>query len=158
MSTVLGAERALPSTRSARARTRAVLTANLQATLVAAAGAEALTAVVRATGVHLAVGDPGGNANSVVPVNVGACSITLAMVMVLGTGLSLVVNRWARRPATVYLRTTVLLTTLSLLAPVTAAATSTATKLTLIGAHLLAAAVVIPVVSRALGRPLGQQA
>jgi Family of unknown function (DUF6069) len=38
----------------------------------------------------------------------------------------------------------------SLLAPLTAAATSTSTKLTLIVAHLIAAAIVVPLVRRRL--------
>ena len=85
---------------------------------------------------HLAVGDPGGDASSVVAVNAGACAIAIAMVMVLGTGLALAINRWSRRPVATYLRTTLVLTALSLSAPLTAAATSTATKVTLLAAHV----------------------
>ena len=90
MSTVLGAERVVTSTVATRVRARAVLMANLQVGVAAAVATEALTAVVTASGVHLAVGDPGGDASSVVAVNAGACAIAIAMVMVLGSRSS----RW----------------------------------------------------------------
>jgi hypothetical protein len=48
--------------------------------------------------------------------------------------------------------TAAVLVALSLLAPLTAAATSAGTKLTLVAAHLLAAAIVVPIVTRSLAR------
>ena len=149
MPTVLDAERAVITPRST---SRAVLTANLLATAAAAAATETLTGIVRASGVHLAVGDPGGDASSVVAVNAGACTVAVVLVMVLGAVLATAVNRFASRPARTYQLTAGVLVALSLLAPLTAAATSAGTKLTLIGAHLLAAAIIVPIVTRCLAR------
>ena len=56
------------------------------------------------------------------------------------------------RPARVYLITTIALTAVSLLAPLSAADTATSTKLTLAVGHILAAAVIIPPVTRRLTR------
>ena len=149
MSTVFDAELAVSTPRST---TRALLRFNLLATAAAAAATEALTGVVRLSGVHLAVGNPGGDAGSVVPVNVGACTVTVVLVMVFGTVLATAVNRFENRPARTYQVTAAVLVALSLIAPLTAAATSAATKLTLIAAHLLAAVIVIPIVTRCLAR------
>ncbi|WP_345348165.1 DUF6069 family protein [Actinoallomurus liliacearum] len=102
-----------------------MLRTNLVATVLAAAATEAFTALVRAAGVHLAVGDPGGSASSVVPVNFGACAIALAMVMVLGIGLAALINRRSSRPARAYTIATSALVLVSLAAPLIAAATST---------------------------------
>jgi hypothetical protein len=129
---------------------RAVLRVNLTATVFAAAATEALTAVVRAAGVHLAVGNPGGSAASVVPVNAGACAITIAVCMVIGTGIAALINARSSRPARTYRIATGVLVPVSLVAPLTAAATSTSTRLTLISAHLVAAAIIVPLVSRRL--------
>jgi len=133
-----------------RVPVRALLRTSLLATVFAAAATEAFTALVRAAGVHLAVGDPGGSASSVVPVGPGACTVALAMVMVLGTGLAVSINRWSTHPARAYTRVTSVLVLASLSAPLTAAATTTVTKLTLGAAHLIAAAVIIPLVRRRL--------
>jgi hypothetical protein len=149
MRTVLDAERALTSPRST---TRAVLTANLIATAAAAVATDALTGLARASGVHLAVGNPGGDASSVVPVNAGACAVAVTLVMVWGAVLATALNRFAVRPARTYRVTALVLVALSLLAPLTAAATSTGTKLFLVAAHLLAAAIVVPIVARTLTR------
>lgn len=149
MSTVLNAERAMSTPRST---TRAVLTSNLLATAVAAAATEALTGLVRASGVHLAVGNPGGDASSVVAGGAGACAVVVVLVMVLGTGLATAVNRFANRPLRTYQVTAAVLVALSLLAPLTAAATSAGTKVCLVAAHLLAAAIVVPIVTRSLAR------
>jgi Family of unknown function (DUF6069) len=129
---------------------RALLRVSLLATVLAAAATEALTAVVRAAGVHLAVGNPGGNASSVVPVNAGACAITIAMVMVIGTAIAALINRLASNPARTYLIATSTLVLVSLAAPLTAAATTTGSKLTLIAVHLVAAGIIVPLVGRRL--------
>jgi hypothetical protein len=129
---------------------RSVVRVNLLVTIAAAAATEALTAGVRAAGVHLAVGDPGGTAASVVPVKAGAGAITVAIVMLIGTALAVLINRYASRPARTYRIVASALVVVSLAAPLTAAATSAGTKLTLIAAHLIAAAIVVPSVSRRL--------
>lgn len=64
------------------------------------------------------------------PVNAGACAISVAMVMVVATAITVLIARRAARPARTYLLTTSVLVALSLLAPLSAASTSAATKLT----------------------------
>ena len=59
--------------------------------------------------------------------------------MLIAKGLS----RWTQHPRTAFVRTTVALTALSLVPDLTADATS-ATKVTLMLTHLVAAAIVIP--------------
>ena len=137
-------------TAPARVSFRALLRVSLIATVLAAAATETLTAVVRAAGVHLAVGNPGGSAASVVPLNPGACAITIAICMVFATAIAALINRLSSRPARTYRIVTGGLVLVSLAAPLTAAATSTPTRLTLIAAHLVTAAIVVPLVSRRL--------
>jgi hypothetical protein len=143
-----------PTTSRTSTRTRVPFLALARTSAYAAGGAavatESLTAVVRAAGVHLAVGDPGGSSDSVTPVGFGACTVSILLCMVIGTALAALLNRRSADPARRYRRAGVALVALSLVAPLTAAATSPATKLTLCAAHLIAAAIVIPLVSRRL--------
>jgi Family of unknown function (DUF6069) len=61
--------------------------------------------------------------------------------------------RFAKNPRRTYLRTALPLLALSLAVPLTAADTAISTKLTLAAAHLMAGAIIIPVVARRLSRP-----
>jgi len=61
-------------------------------------------------------------------------------------------RRFASRRAKAYLCTTVALTALSLSGPLTAGATAWSTKLMLALAHILAAVIVIPMVTRRLSQ------
>jgi hypothetical protein len=61
--------------------------------------------------------------------------------------------RFAKNPGRAYLRTALPLLALSLAVPLTAADTATSTRLTLAAAHLIAGAIIIPVVARRLSRP-----
>src|ERR1700733_4687701 len=63
--------------------------------------------------------------------------------------------RVSKNPRRTYLRTALPLLALSLAVPVTAADTAVSTKLALAAAHLIAGAVIIPVVARRLSRPHG---
>ncbi|RCG25418.1 hypothetical protein DQ384_31645 [Sphaerisporangium album] len=139
-----------PADIAVRVPFRALLRTNLVATVLAAAATETFAALVRASGVPLAVGNPGGSASDVVPVTLGACAIALAMVMVVGIGIAALINRRASRPARTYRIVTSVLVLLSLVPPLTAAETSTGTKVTLVAAHLIAAAIIVPLVSRRL--------
>ena len=73
----------------------------------------------------------------------GFAMITLLW-SVVGTVLAVALARWAKRPARTFVVTTVVLTLLSLIFPLTARDTDTATQVTLALSHLLAAAIVIP--------------
>jgi hypothetical protein len=68
---------------------------------------------------------------------------------VVGLGIAAGLRRWAGRPRTMWVRTTVVLTALSIVPDVLLSA-DIATKLSLIATHLVAAAIVIPVVARRL--------
>ena len=80
----------------------------------------------------------------------GACATSIAMCMVLGTALAVGLNWKARRPAYTYVVVACVLTFVSLGGPLVAAGTSAGTKFALIVAHLIAAAMIIPLVARCL--------
>ena len=115
-----------------------------------AAATEAFVGLVRAAGVDVAIGSIGGSAADVVDIGPGACSIMVALAVALGTVLAGVLQRFAAHPARAYRRTTGALTVVSFVPDVFAGATATSSKLTLVIAHVIAAAVVIPLVSRSL--------
>lgn len=112
------------------------------ATLAAAAATEALVALARARGIEVAI-----NGNELKP---GSCAIAVLMCMVAGAGLLAAVRRWAASPAHTWVRATIALTVLSFLPDVTVPDTATSTRIVLMAAHVLAAALVIPVVARRL--------
>lgn len=113
------------------------------AAAVAAAGLNAaVAAIARAAGVDLAV--TGGEA---IPVS-GIAFVTVVLSAV-GVLIAAALSRWSNSPVRWWWRTTVALTALSLVPPFLAAA-DTATAVTLVVLHLLAAAVVVPAVARSL--------
>jgi hypothetical protein len=140
------------TTTATRAPYGRLLLVNLGATVAAGVAAEAWTGIVRATGTELAVGDPFGDPDSVMTLPVGACATSIVMCMVLGTALAVLLNWKAKRPAFTYVVVASVLTFVSLGGPLVAAGTSAGTKFTLIVAHLIAAAVIVPVVARCLRR------
>ncbi|MFI6735304.1 DUF6069 family protein [Nonomuraea sp. NPDC050451] len=101
----------------------------LTAAAVAAAGAFA--------GLSLVVGGA--------PIPVSGFAVLTVIFSVMG----LVLARAARRPRTAFVRTTIVLTALSLVPDVLADA-SAATKVLLMLTHVVAAAIVIPVIARRL--------
>ena len=151
MTTTLSAPTHTTTTRT-RAPYGRLLLVNLAATVAAGAATEAWTGIVRAAGVDLRIGDPFGDPSSVIALPVGACATSIAMCMVLGVAIAALINWKAARPAYTYVVVAGVLTFVSLGAPLVAAGTSAATKATLIVAHLIAAAVIVPVVARCLAR------
>jgi hypothetical protein len=97
--------------------------------------------VGEATGISLVVGGA--------PIPVSGFAVLTAIFSVIGLILALILTRTVRRPRTVFVRTTVVLTALSLVPDVAADATA-ATKMLLMLAHLVAAAIVIPAITRRL--------
>ena len=147
MTTTLTTETTTTRTRAPYGR---LLLVNLGATVAAGAAAEAWVAIMRAAGVELRVGDPFGDASSAMALPTGACATSIVMCMVLGTALAVGLNWKARRPAHTYVVVACTLTFVSLGAPLVAAGTNAGSKFTLIVAHLIAAAVIIPLVARCL--------
>jgi hypothetical protein len=145
-----------PAATRTAAATRApygrLLLVNLAATVAAGVATEIWIAIVRAAGVDLRIGDPFGDPSSAMALPTGACATSIVMCMVLGTALAVGLNWKARRPAQTYVVVASVLTFVSLGAPLVSAGASGATKLTLIVAHLIAAAVIVPLVARCLRR------
>ena len=66
------------------------------------------------------------------------------------TPVVLAVAHWARRPARTYLVVAVATLSVSFLAPLTSTGTAASTKVVLCGAHVLAAAIIVPTVAARL--------
>lgn len=121
----------------------------LGAALAAAALNAVVAAVARAAGVDFQVA--GGEA---IPVS-GIAFVT-SVLSAAGVVVAVALQRWSDRPAQLWVRTTVALTAVSLVPPFLAGADA-ATTATLVVLHLLAAALVVPVVARTLHGRLGAQ-
>jgi hypothetical protein len=83
------------------------------------------------------------------PIPVPGFAFLTVVFSVVGLIIATALRRFARRPRTAWIRTTVVLTVLSLVPDVLADATLT-TKLLLMLTHVVAAAIVIPAVARRL--------
>jgi len=83
-------------------------------------------------------------------ITVGMFAMGTMVVTFWFTFAVVLIARFAKSPSRMYLRTALPLLALSLAVPLTAADTATSTKLVLAGAHLVAGAIVIPVVVRRL--------
>jgi hypothetical protein len=147
---VTTATRRTTITTTARSATASLWRVGLAGAVLAAVATEVYTAVIRAAGVHLAIGNIGGTAKDVVEIGPGACAIMVAMCVTAGLVIATGLNRWAQRPAHTFSVTAYVLTALSVVPDAFAGATATSSKLTLIGAHVIAAAIVIPLVTRTL--------
>lgn len=150
MTTTVATSKNVGTITATRAPLGRLLLVNLGATVAAGAATEAWVAIARGAGVHLAVGDPFGDPSSTTPITFAACAFSIALCMILGTAVAALVNWRARRPAYTYVAVAGVLTFVSLGAPLVSAGATTATKLTLIVAHLVAAAVIVPIVARCL--------
>jgi hypothetical protein len=87
------------------------------------------------------------------PVTVGMFAMGTMVVTFWFTFAVILVARFSKNPGRTYLRTALPLLALSLAVPITAADTAISTKVTLAAAHLIAGAIIIPVVARRLSRP-----
>ncbi|HEX6403053.1 MAG TPA: DUF6069 family protein [Pseudonocardiaceae bacterium] len=113
--------------------------------VVAAALASGATTIVAAAGHAVGISlDVGG-----APIPVLGFAVLTALFSLVGLVLAAVLSRAARRPRSTFIRSTVVLTMLSLMPDVIADATP-ATKALLMLTHLVAAAIVIPAVARRL--------
>ena len=113
------------------------------AALIAAAATTFVAAVGDAAGISLDVaGEP-------IPL-LGFANLTFGFALV-GLAIAAGLRRWAADPRTAWIRTTVALTVLSLVPDVLADA-AVETKLLLMTTHVVAAAIVVPVVASRLSR------
>ena len=105
----------------------------------------------RAVGVPMRAAGPGSH--HATPVTVGMFAMGTTVVTFWFTFAVILMARFSKNPRRTCLRTALPLLALSLAAPLTAADTPVSTKLTLAAAHLIAGAIIIPVVARRLARP-----
>ena len=108
---------------------------------VAAVATTAIGAIAKAADVPLVVGER--------TIQVPMFAIFTLLGAALGAGIAVLMQKRSRQPRRTFVTTTVVLTALSIIPDLTADAT-TATKLTLISAHIVAAAVIIPALAAAL--------
>ena len=134
--------------RTAVLTTRPVWLVSVLAGVAAAVATELYGLAARAAGIPMAAGNLG--ASTAGPITVGMFAMGVATSMFWGTILAVLLARYARRPARAYLWTTVVLTVVSFAGLALAGATAASTKVMLCVAHVIAAAIVIPVVTRRL--------
>ncbi|RVX41108.1 hypothetical protein EDD27_3575 [Nonomuraea polychroma] len=113
--------------------------------LIAAAVAGAATAAIAAVGEFAGISLVVGGA----PIPVPGFAVLTVVFSAVGLVLALVLARSARRPRTVFVRTTVVLTVLSLV-PDALVDAPAATRVLLMLAHVVAAAIVVPAIARRL--------
>jgi FtsH-binding integral membrane protein len=89
-------------------------------------------------------------ASHAVPLTAASFAIGVVFCAVLGSVLAMAFARWAADPARTFLGTAIVLTVVSLAAPLAASHTTEATRLILAAGHVIAAVVVIPVIVRSL--------
>ncbi|XVQ15504.1 DUF6069 family protein [Spirillospora sp. CA-255316] len=129
------------TTAATTAPAKSLITGGLTAVAVAAAATPAVAAVGEFAGISLVV--------SGAPIPLSGFAVLTVIFSVVGLVLALVLVRSARRPRTAFVRTTIMLTALSLVPDVLADA-SAATKALLMLTHVVAAAIVIPAIARRL--------
>lgn len=129
------------TTTTAPAPAKSLIIGGLTATAVASVATTAVAAAGQAAGISLNVGGA--------PIPVSGFAVLTAAFSALGLILALVLARKARRPRPAFVRTTIVLTALSLVPDVLADAT-TPTKVLLMVTHLIAATIVIPAIARRL--------
>jgi heme A synthase len=90
------------------------------------------------------------------PITVGSFAMGTLICTFWGTVLAAILARRARHPAQTFATTAVVLTVLSLASPLGAGHTAVSTKAMLAIAHVLAAAIVIPTLTRRLAHAPGR--
>jgi hypothetical protein len=124
-----------------RTSTRSLLGTGVVATALACAATPAVAAAGLAAGISLDIGGA--------PIPVPGFATLTAFFSVVGLVIAVVLARLARHPRRAWIRTTVVLTVLSLVPDVIVDA-APATKALLMLTHLVAAAIVVPAVARRL--------
>jgi hypothetical protein len=123
--------------------------------LAGAAATELYGLAARAVGIPMSAGNIGASAAQ--PITVGMFAMGTLICTFWGTVLAVLLARYAARPARSFVQISVALTAVSLAAPLLAAHTATSTKLMLALGHLLAAAIIIPIVTRRLSHAAGRR-
>ncbi|HZT66486.1 MAG TPA: DUF6069 family protein [Acidimicrobiales bacterium] len=127
---------------------RRVVVAGVGAAALGAVAASLYGVAIRSAGVPMQAGFLG--ASSAQPLHIASFAMGVLVCTFWGTLLAGILGQVAAHPSRTFVRVTVSLAALSLIVPIGAAHTAGTTKAALIGAHLLAAVIVIPVLNRAL--------
>jgi hypothetical protein len=135
------AARSLPSATSTSTSTWSMVAVGIVAAAAASIATSAVAAAGHAAGISLDV------AGAPIPVP-GFATLT-AVFSLVGLVLAAALGRWARHPRRAFVRLTVALTVLSLVPDVIVDA-ALSTKILLMLTHLVAAAIVVPVLARRL--------
>ena len=122
---------------------RRIAVTGLVATLTAMVATALAAALARAAGVDFDVPEGG----ETIPVT--GVAVVTGFFSLVGTVIAAALLRWSARPADRFLWTAVTLTVVSLVPPVLSGANA-ATTISLVGLHLVAAAVMIPPLTRSL--------
>lgn len=122
--------------------------------VAASAATELYGLAAGAAGVPMAAGSIGSDTAQ--PISVGMFAMGTLICTFWGTVLAVILARRALRPARAFARATIVLTAFSLASPLAAGGTATSTKLMLALAHMLAAAIVIPIITRRLTHAPGK--
>jgi hypothetical protein len=131
-----------------RGRSRRVFLGGVKAGAAALVAIELYALVLHATGVPLRAGALG--AHSAKPITYGSFAVGVLIGTFWGTIVALVVARYSHRPVATFVGVAAVATAASLLFPLGAGATPTATKVVLALGHLLAAGIMVPVINRHL--------
>ncbi|MEU4620323.1 DUF6069 family protein [Actinoplanes sp. NPDC023801] len=124
-------------------RFRGLVGTGLAATLAATAATTLAAAVAGAAGVDFEIPDGGET------IPLPGFAVVTAFFSVVGIVIAVALLRWSARPAGRFLWTTVVLTAVSFI-PSVLSGGSPATVLTLVALHVVAAAVMIPALTRGL--------
>lgn len=147
-----------PSAPTTAATSRlAKLPVSVVGAIAAVAGAGVLYAygtLARALDVPMRAGEIGASrADAITPASFAS---GVVFCTVAGTILAMVLAARAAHPARAFLRTSLVLVAISLVFPLAASHTATATRLTLALGHLIAAAIVIPIIAARLAQAPGR--
>jgi hypothetical protein len=134
-----------PATPATRSRTTSILVTGALAGAAAAVATTAVAAIAKGFGVPMEAAPQSAAVAEPLPM-VAFSQVTL-MSTAIGVVLALALNRWARHPARTFVITTVVLTVLSVAPSVTAGHATLATKAVLVLTHIVAAAIVIPLLA-----------
>lgn len=127
---------------------RRVCSAGVTAAVTGSAVLYGYGAAARALSVPMHAGDPGAStAQPLSPLNF---SVGVVFCTIFGTVLVALLCRYASRPRGTFLRAAGALVAVSLVFPIAASHTEAATRVCLALAHLVAAAIVVPQLARAL--------
>jgi hypothetical protein len=144
----------IPTTAEPRTERLPVWRAGAVAGVAAAAATTAVALAAKAVDVPMVAAPKSADAGRAIPMN-GFAMSTLGCTVV-GILIAVALDRWARHPARTFALVATALTVVSFAGPVTTGHATTATRLVLALTHVVAAAIVIPVLTARLAEREGR--